>query len=83
MKKLLRTLVGRRGRSRAVSPRSSVAHRVARMYARGAPPTAVMRYLERQADKGSEEAEYMLRQYLDAMVRNSRSIEHIRDIGML
>jgi hypothetical protein len=53
------------------------------MYARGAPPTAVMRYLERQADKGSEEAEYMLRQYLDAMVRNSRSIEHIRDIGML
>ncbi len=36
------------------------------MYARGAPPTAVMRYLERQADKGSEEAEYMLRQYLDA-----------------
>lgn len=53
------------------------------MYARGAPPTAVMRYLERQADKGSEEAEYLLRQYLDAMVRNSRPIEHIRDIGML
>ncbi len=53
------------------------------MYARGAPPTAVMRYLERQADRGSEEAEYMPRQYLDVMVRNSRPIEHIRDIGML
>ena len=53
------------------------------MYARGAPPTAVMRYLERQADRGSEEAEYMLRQYLDAMVGNSRPIEHIGDIGML
>ena len=41
-----------------------------------------MRYLERQADKGSEEAEYMLRQYLDA-IRNSKPMEHIRDIGML
>ena len=82
MKKLLRAFLGRRGFSRGVSPRSSVVHRVARMRARGAPGQAIVRYLERQADKGSEEAEYMLRQYLDDVVRNSRPIEHIRDIGM-